>query len=720
MIQDLFLKLAWPNWLFTLTVIALAAIAYIYYYRTLPPLSKPRRLLMIVLRGASLIIALFLILEPILNLAYRLTEKPVVAVLADNSASMNIRENYGRRGDSLNHVLNLLDQVPGLDSVDIQMFPFALNIESLSGDTMAFKTDGSNIYQALRSVADSLSGSNLQSIVLLSDGVYNQGPNPNLVSRHLAAPVYSVMVGDSSLPRDVAVRRLRTSQVTYVNKTLPIETVIWHNGYDGQRALVTVLQNGRQVAQQSVRLGKSGFEQKIEMEIVAKTAGDFTYQVRVQAMPGEVTLNNNRQSVQVQVLKSKIKVLAVSGSPNYDRHFLSFIGEQLPDYQLTFLTEKSSGRFFENEFSSIDLDSQDVIILQGFPTRQTDAGQLQNLMTAIESRKLPVIWFTARSSDFSKLQAYSDRIPFQPENVTAPLENQFVRLSTGGISHPVTRLEDDETANGLLWKELPPVEVYPRIKFRGGGQVLLELTNAGSNGRGLSGLTVCYAYRQSGAKHLVFNAANFGNWHFQLQDDPQRDRFMLRFLERAIRWAVNRDDIQQIQIRPLQRLYNVGEPVTFSGQVYDAFYQQINDARVVVRLQQDTLNLSDEMIAEGGGFYRQTFSGLPEGRFNYVVEAYREEERIGQRRGSFTVQPFFLEYQETAANYGVLRRLSDETGGRVFRPAEFLRSFSSVNLESRVLFSNSEYLLWNYWYWLMALVAFLGTEWFFRKRWGLL
>ncbi|MCB0303013.1 MAG: hypothetical protein KDI38_04475, partial [Calditrichaeota bacterium] len=93
MIQEILLKLSWPNWLFSIAVLILAAIAYLYYFRTLPPLSAGRRGLLFLVRALSLAILFFLILEPVLRLLYRQNEKPMVAVLLDNSASMKIREN---------------------------------------------------------------------------------------------------------------------------------------------------------------------------------------------------------------------------------------------------------------------------------------------------------------------------------------------------------------------------------------------------------------------------------------------------------------------------------------------------------------------------------------------------------------------------------------------------------------------------------------------------
>lgn len=722
MIQEILLKLSWPNWLFSIAILILIAIAYLYYFRTLPPLSVVRRNLLLLVRVLSLAILFFLILEPVLRLLYRQNEKPIVAVLLDNSASMKIQENGIVRGDSVAYLAERLAGINRVDSLEIVPFTFDLATRPWQGDSLRFATDGSDFSETISAALDSLSGKNLQAIVLVSDGIYNRGANPYLAAQNSPAPIYTVLVGDTSLPRDVSLRRVQTNQITYVNKAMPVEAVFWQNGFDGKKALLTISKDGQELARETVTFGRSGFEQKVELTLVAREAGDFIYTVQIQALEGEVTARNNQQNLRVQVLKSKIRVLVLSGTPSFDRHALNFAGEQLKDYAFSFLTEKGSGEYYEAGFNEVKLDSQDLFILSGFPTRISDETQVRTLMQAVTNRQVPVFWFAARSAEYRKLSAFEQLLPFQLTSRLTPLENQFAQLTAGGRIHPVTRLDENETANDLLWKELPPLEIYPQLKPRPGAQALLapDIRDNELPGNAGEKPLICYAYRQNEIKHLVFNGSNIGSWQFQLQTDPAREQFFSRFLERAVRWLVNRDDIQQIQIRPLQPVYNVGEAVVFSGQVYDEFYQPVSDAEVIVTVAGDTSRISDEMIAEGNGYYRQSFSGLPEGEFSYRVEANRKGKPIGSRSGKFTVKPFFLEFQQIPANYTLMKQLADISGGTLYRPAEFLQNFPGKKLESRVQYASLEYFIWNYWHWLLLLILLLGTEWFLRKRWGLL
>jgi hypothetical protein len=721
MIENLILKLDWPNWLFFILLCFVASIAFFYYYRTLPPLSKPRRIVLTALRGVGLMIVLFLFLSPILQIVFRENEKPVIAVLLDNSASMKISDSYGERGDSLKYVLKNISRIVDEDSTEIKPYFFDLTFQTGQNDTLDFQTDGTNLTLALDAVLDTLSGKNLQAIILASDGIYNQGSNPVLFSQNMSMPIYTVMIGDSSMPKDIILKRIQTNQITYVNKELPVEVVFWQNGFDGEKVVVTMIQGKNIIIRKTILFEKSGFEQKVELPFLPKKVGDFNYTIQIQSLPDEVTGKNNSQNIRIRTLKNKLKVLVLSGVPNFDRHFLSYFDDQLDDYQFIFLTERSTGNYYETPFDKVSLDSIDLFILHGFPTSRSNQSQVNKIYQEVKKRKLPLFWMLSKTTHIQELSSFNELLPFNSDSRINPFKNVFVKLTVGGGLHPVMNLEETETANNLIWTELPPLEVYGGINMKQGSQVLLQSGEI-KNSRNLQGkeLPVLYTYRQSGIKHLVFAASDFGFWHFQLQEDILRDQLMLKFMERSIRWLVNREDINQIQIKPVQPTFNLGEAVMFSGQIYDKFYQPIQDAKVTIEIKNGEKEIREEMNMKGGGFYQHTFGGLPEGEYDYFITAETDRNKIGERRGKFTVEQFFLEFQQTAGNIKLMHQLANRTGGKFYHPAEFIQKFPQTKFESRTQYSTSEHFLWDYIFWLFLLILLFGTEWFLRKRWGLL
>nr|HQV34421.1 carboxypeptidase-like regulatory domain-containing protein [Calditrichia bacterium] len=428
-----------------------------------------------------------------------------------------------------------------------------------------------------------------------------------------------------------------------------------------------------------------------------------------------ITDNNNRGSTRVKVLKSKLRVAVFNGLPSFDRRFLRLLGNSLEDFDFRYRTEKAAGSYYEGSFEELNLDSLDAFIFESFPTGRSDPDHLAKIMEAVATRKIPIIWLIGNTANYQRLAGSADLLPFEPAARLASRENGFVKLTAGGELHPVTRLDDNETTNKLLWQELPPLETFPTLAPREGSQVLLAFPFDDGSMR-----PALFTFRVQGIKHLVLNGANISNWYFLLQEDPLRENLLRDFFERAVRWTVNREDINQVQILPLQRIVNVGEAVIFSGQVFDGFYNVLSDARVEIVVSGDSTRVEREMVAEGNGFFRQSFSGLPRGDYDYQIRATRNGEQVGTRSGRITVKPFFLEYQNTRANYPLMAQIARESGGEVYTPGEFLAQFPGRQLNSRISYRSDEWFLWNYWHWLLGLVLLLGSEWLLRKRWGLL
>ncbi len=97
MLDKLFLKLTWPSWTLLGIVILVGGLSFVYYFRSLPPLSPARKRLLIGLRAGTLFLIILLLLEPRLHFVFTQKQLPTVAVLIDNSSSMQVKDPAGPR-----------------------------------------------------------------------------------------------------------------------------------------------------------------------------------------------------------------------------------------------------------------------------------------------------------------------------------------------------------------------------------------------------------------------------------------------------------------------------------------------------------------------------------------------------------------------------------------------------------------------------------------------
>lgn len=716
MIKQLFLNLSLPNWAFFIIFWILIFLAFRYYHKTLPPLSGSRRVLLTGIRSLILIIVVFLLLQPVLQFVYEYHEPPVVAVLLDNSGSMKIKDSYGMRGDSLQYVFQHLPDERNGDSLRLAVYKFSRSLQALGSDSLDFSGKQTNIARAVRGVNDSLAGQNLQAVVLLSDGQFNQGVNPLRDAATSAVPIHTVAIGDTVPQKDLRFTGVQANRVAYVGEEIPVSARIMQRGFRSGEMLVRLWREKEQIQAKSIKFPPEGFEQQVQFTLTADKPGEFRYTVEIVPQKGETTAQNNRSSFLLKVLKSKMRTLLISGQPTFDQRMVTFVLKQLSDVELSVLTEKSRGEYYEGGFQTVHPDSQDVFILLGFPTLQTNSDHLQRIMNSIRQRNTPFYLFITERTAPRKLSGWRDILPAEIPARLVPQPTTFAELTTGGKLHPVTSLEDDPQSLQALWTDLPPVLGLGRtFRLKEGSHLLIESASE----RQTNKMPLLIAGVRKDIKSLIFAAANIGGWHLQLQDDPRRDTFFQRFMERSLKWLVNREDIQRVQIHPSQKIYNMGEVIEFSGQVMNEFYRPVNDARVSITIRGEDFKQEDILVNEEN-YYRYQTSGISPGAYTYELTARKDGRVMGASRGKFVVQELELEMQETAANRTLMKEIAARSGGEVWSAREFMKKLNGFHFRKQIHLSTVEHVLWNKIYWLAALVVLLAGEWFFRKRWGLL
>ncbi|MCK5455155.1 MAG: VWA domain-containing protein, partial [Calditrichia bacterium] len=436
MIEDLYLNFSIPAWIIFLISWLFIAIAFFFYTRTLPPLSNRRKTILIILRTINFIVLISLIFQPVLHYILQKRENPTLALLFDNSSSMKIAETYGQRGDSLQYILRRINSDWQIDSVIIRSYRFSQELQLLKQDSLDFAGTRTNIADALNSVRDSLLHYNIRSIILFSDGLFNEGANPLVNVKDSPVPISTITVGDTIPKKDIEISGLRYNPVVYAGDSITLSVNVSQTGFKPSNVLVRLRGASGQIAAKSLLLPPTGFQKSLEFEILPKEAGEFSYQVEVQSFSDEITARNNRRQFILRVLKSKHRILLVSGQPSFDQRILFHVLQQLPDVRVTVLSENRLGRFYEPNVRSVDPDSQDLFIYLGYPTVRSDKNFLNSMLSSIQKNNIPLLFMLNENSNLSNLKPVQDILPVNIKSRALPSNNAMVRLTATGLLHP--------------------------------------------------------------------------------------------------------------------------------------------------------------------------------------------------------------------------------------------------------------------------------------------
>ncbi|MBU2636276.1 MAG: hypothetical protein KJ963_04225, partial [Bacteroidetes bacterium] len=114
------ISLSGSVWMFLLFALCSLLLALFFYRYTVPQVTLAKKIFLSIIRSLVLLILLFIIFEPILSLIHTTTKKPSIAVLIDNSRSMNIREGSNSDVENLKKFIAAKSLEKNLAGVDVK------------------------------------------------------------------------------------------------------------------------------------------------------------------------------------------------------------------------------------------------------------------------------------------------------------------------------------------------------------------------------------------------------------------------------------------------------------------------------------------------------------------------------------------------------------------------------------------------------------------------
>ena len=713
--KDINLTLSGSPLLLILSLLAVVGFTLFIYRRTNPPIPERLRCLLIALRTSALMVLVLILFQPLLSLTLRRQEKPVIGVLIDDSASMSLRDREMERASVVKRLL----ASPVFDKLSrkyhLKFYTFSDGITEL--DSLRFRGEGTDIARALKELKQRMSEHHLCGVILISDGAFNLGENPLRLASGYGIPIYTVGVGDPSQQKDVLISKIHTNEITYAENKVPVDVTIRSNGFEGKRVIVSLKHKGKVLDSKFLQLTGRSFEKSVRLHYLAEEEGLQKYRVEVSPLKGEITLRNNRRSFYVKVLKSKMKVLLVAGAPSPDYAFIKRALRRDNNIELHSLVQSRGGGFYQDNWSRIRtrLSQFDCLFLIGFPQRDSDPMVIEDI---VRSNK-PLFYLSGKRVDFYKMRKLSKPLPFRMDRPIRGERLVYLELSPQGREHPVMRLRDDPTENSEEWGKLPPIFSSPGSFSTKEGSVILGRIDVKK-----STLSVPYPLivaRKSGErKALAVLGYGLWRWDLMMWGAGGTNEAFLKFLSNSIRWLVTREDTKLVRIKPDKQVYRSGEEVGFNAQVYYEDYRPLSGAEVKVTISRGEKKYELALQDVGDGKYEGKIRLLEGGDYLYFGEAVYKGRKWGDDEGKFSVGEYSLEFLNTRMNETLLKKISQKSGGKYYRPENIAGLAENLKFSNREVVEHREFEIWNRFYLLIAFILFLAGEWTIRRRRGML
>ena len=697
-------------------------IAAITYRRTFPPLSKRKKGLLLSLRMIALFCLFLVLSEPILTLAKKYTQKPVIALLVDLSRSMNLKGTEISRKDELQSMLKneVFEKISSRAVLKTYGFADSLVPVDIKGKYPDSLGNATAIGEAIKETEDKLNQENLEGIVLLSDGTNNLGEDPVLAATSKNIPIYTSGLGEYISPEDLSIEAITYNEITYVGDKLPVRADISQTGYQDLKIPVSIEEKKNLISQQNVTLSKSGATQSVDLEIIPQEAGLHQYRLTLPVLKDEIVKENNQRSFTVKVLKNKIKILLVTGSLNWEYTFLKRDLEQDKNIDLESLIYGKDGKPIQGHFpmGGTEIGSFDVMILVD-PPRFVLSDHKKEIEDFVFDQGGSTLFLLG--SEFMNSRAFleiASLLPFDlsGRNISYSTANLNLELTEEGKLHPVTRLVENLEDNLKIWSDLPPflgtVSLGAPIKD---ATVLAGFKNPNYPNLFSPGITVRNYGR---GKMMITTVTPFWRWDFLLWGIGKDHQFYQTFWSNTVRWLVVREDLDLLNVFTDKKIYQGGEKVTFRAKIFDLNYQKVKDASVVLNVKPDSS--SDTVVANlvpnESGDYLATIGALPPDHYTFRGDISRDGERIGTKTGEFLVEAYTLEDSDLKTSFDLLKKVAEVSGGKYYDKEQIGNLVNDLKLTEKEEQRTKEIQLWNSPLLLALFVLCLSIEWAIRKR----
>src|SRR5215212_2747745 len=373
-----------PNVLL-LVACALALLAFVYfaYVRPRPRLTGGTRVGLIALRSALFLLILFLLLKPVVVVPSVIPRSSTVALVADDSRSMQMADaGDGRtRLDAMRAALfgaNAPFQQRLQEKFRTQSYGFSSQLNNIGGgEELTGEGLSSDVSGALAEAARRSTGAPLSAVVLVSDGAANAGADLAAELRNLRArglPVYTVGVGDARRPADAELVRVALPRRVLVGSSVEVEAFVRASGYGATKVRIAASEDGRAVKTEEFNL-RGGETEVVRMELVPATAGVHRYTFDVQPLADELTLENNRREALVEVVEGPLRVLYVEGEPRWELGKLrDSLGRDEKNVELVSLLRTGENKLYRQGVSG------EAELAEGFPKTEEELFAYDGLM----------------------------------------------------------------------------------------------------------------------------------------------------------------------------------------------------------------------------------------------------------------------------------------------------------------------------------------------------
>jgi hypothetical protein len=694
------ISLQYPNWTILLCILGGLLYAGFLYYRSGKFTEKAKWLkpLLGFIRFTSVVLIGILLLGPMIKHLQEDSKQPSIALLLDNSQSITEVSNDGSTESLRSSISTLYSQLSASYKVDIYAIDQDI-IQLDHPDSLTQEGQITNLSQGIDYISDVYEGENLGGVILVSDGIYNEGKNPIYSKFKSLSPIYTLALGDTSKQKDVVVKRILYNSVAYLNDQMLTEVDIQGFNSSGERVKLTVEResaNGYQTihTEQLTMKGVDAFE-TIDIELEMDQVGINHFRYRISPVSGEFNRNNNVKDIYIEILDARQKIGIIATAPHPDLSAIKQLLEQNKNFEI---------EIFFNLPSASAQSNLDLVIFHQLPSKTKN---ISGILTQLNAAKTPRMYVLGPSTDIELFNTTQDHVTILGSNGTSNLSQALI--SPTFVNFTLA----ESTRNQVL--AFPPL-VTPFGEYNLGAEVQTLLSQK------IGKIETDFPLLSFADKGGIKTTFLFGTdiWRWKLFNFLQGNNFdtVSELLDKVVMYTSTKEDKRKFRVNTPQNIYNENEDISFIAELYNNNYELVNDPDIVITISNQDKEEYTYTFTKSDITYALNAGRLPTGRYTYRASTSFNGQAY-EANGRFNIRAIQFELYDLQARHNVLYTLSERYNGKMFYPNQISdlggELLSNESMKPIIYQSTITKPLLDS-KWIFALLALLlAAEWLLRR-----
>ncbi len=678
-------------------VIASAAVLLLSYFRNKKnkDLTRIQVSILMALRFLSFLLVAILLLSPFIRNLKKITQNPVIITAWDNSGSMISTQDSVKTAAEISKINSAVSSELGNK---YSIINYTFGEKTAPFETLNFGEKKSDYSNLITTISNNHFNENIGAVILVGDGIYNQGKNPvNLINK-ISFPIYTVGLGDTTRIVDARIQDIQVNRTSFSGNRFPVEVDANFTKLKGKPLKLSIVQNNTELASTIVTPPNNNYFFSKQFILEAGKPGLKHYTVKIETTKNERNTKNNSNGFVINILENKQKILILSDGVHPDIGAIKNTLDLQKTYEVSVFTE---------EPYPANLTNFNLLILNQLPTQGKSVAKI--IKTATTNR-LPILFIVGNRTFLPQLNLLTQGVTITPlagtgEEAQATINPTFATF----------KLSDDFKE---LLPKFPPLQVaYANFELAPEFNTLFYQKI----------LNIETAKPLIATGHIKGRKTGFifgeGIWRWRLYDyyvNQNQTKFneLINQLVQYLALRENEDNFI-IDFKPV---YAEIDDVILSAEVYNDAFERINSEEVNIEIKNANGDQFSFTFDVQGEKYYLNAGHLPTGDYTFDANV-KIGEKTFDESGRFTVVPVNFENVVTRANHNMLYQLSAGSGGKFYLPNKIEDLISELKSNNK-LKATSYYqeiiqeLLNLRWIFFVVLLL-LSMEWFLRKYWGI-